>query len=412
MSPERKPVQSRAAVHAWARTGGWWRLPLGIAATVLALESCRDDVAPFEGEDRAPSLNPAVTRLTSSPGDDRTPSWSAGSDSVYYSAQNPSILPGQPGALMAVAREGGPAVPSLGNVQSAGSEARWLVNPTVFAAAERIAYAEIGPLWEPGLPVCEIQQLGGLSCPGPLADTVPPLKQVHMRVRDLRATGPIDDDPALLVALSGVSRGSTSVPTTFVVHDFPFQQLFRDERALVLGPSWSPDGQHIVFSDGLQLFIWTVGEDAAEAIPGTEDAMAPAWSPDGERIAFFRVERAGSINGACVRIALGSVVCEMERTIYTLGRRVLALIRPDGTGLTEVGEGEDPAWSTDGATLLFRRSGQIWLSNPDGSDAAPIPFSEDGREPALSPDGRHLAFSKLTSRGDYDIWVIALDLLP
>ncbi len=411
LSAERRSVRSRAAAHAWVRAGAWWRLPLGIAATVLALESCRDDVAPFEGEDRAPSLNPAVTRLTSSPGDDRTPSWSAGSDSVYYSAQNPSILPGQPGALMAVAREGGPAAPILTNVQSSGSEARWLVSPAVFAADDMIAYAEIGPLWEPGLPVCEIQQLG-LACVGPVADTVPPLKQVWVRVRDLQATGPIDDDPALLVFLSGVSRGSISLPTTFVVHDYPFQQLFKDERVLVFAPSWSPDGQRIVFSDGLQLFIWTVGEEAAEAIPGTEDAMAPAWSPDGERIAFFRVERTGSINGACVRIAFGDVVCEMERTIYTLGRRVLALIRPDGTGLTDLGEGEDPAWSTDGATLLFRRDGQIWLSNPDGSDASPIPFSEDGREPALSPDGRHLAFSKLTSRGDYDIWVIALDSLP
>jgi Tol biopolymer transport system component len=180
---------------------------------------------------------------------------------------------------------------------------------------------------------------------------------------------------------------------------------------LVFGPSWSPDGQRAAFSDGLQLFVWTVGADVAEPVPGTEDALAPAWSPDGEWIAFFRVERAGSISGSCVRIAFGSVVCEMERTVYSLGRRVLALIRPDGTGLTEVGEGEDPAWSSDGA-LLFRRDGQIWQSNPDGSDAASIPFTEDGREPALSPAGRHLAFSKLTSRGDHDIWVIALDSLP
>jgi Tol biopolymer transport system component len=374
--------------------------------------ACRDDVSPFEGEDRLPSSNPAVTRLTASPGDDRTPAWSAGSDSVYYSAQNPSILPGQPGVLMTVPREGGPSATTLRNVQTSGSTARWLVSPATFAAAERIAYAEIGPLWEPGLPVCEILQPGGLNCEGPVTHTVPPLKHVHMRVRDLHATGPIEDDPAFLVALSGVSQGSPSLPRMYVVHDYPFQQLFRDERALVFGPSWSPDGQRIVFSDGLQLFIWTVGADVAEPVPGTEDALAPAWSPDEERIAFFRVERAGSISGSCVRIAFGDVVCEMERTIYTLGRRVLALIRPDGSGLTELGEGEDPAWSTDGTTLLFRRDGQIWQSNPDGSDAVQIPFTEDGREPSLSPDGRHLAFSKLTSRGDYDIWVIDLDTLP
>jgi len=383
---------------------------LWLAVTAAALVACREDVAPFENDERASDANPLVTRLTSSAGDERTPSWSAGGDSVYYTAEGPSGFAGQPGVLMAIPREGGTAVP-LTNVQVPGGLVRWLVAPALGPSGESLAYVEIGPLWEPGLPVCLMQQ-PGFSCGAPLADTAPPLQLIQLRVRDLAAVGPIEDDPALVVTLAGVSQTSPALPRSFVVHDYPFQQLFRDERALLFGPSWSPAGNRIVFSDGLRLLIWTVGSDTAEPLPDTEDAVAPTWSPDGERIAFFRIERTDSISGFCVRIALGDVVCEMDRTIYTLGRRVLSWIRPDGSGLTEVGDGEDPTWSPDGSAIYFRREDRIWRSAVDGSGAASIPYTEGGREPSISPDGRQLAFSKRTPRGDYDIWVIAIDSLP
>lgn len=403
----RRAVPSRPQLAEFAS-----RWPLFFfAATAVGLAACRSDVAPFESADQTPEENPLATQLTSSPGDERTPSWSAGGDSVYYSAQEPFGFSGHPGVLMAIAREGGAAVPVLTNVQFPGAAVRWLVAPALRPTGESLAYIEIGPLWEPGLPVCLMLQ-PGFSCGAPLADTAPPLRLIHVRLRDLAATGPLEDDPALLVNLDGVSQNSPSLPRSFVVNDYPFQQLFRDERALIFGPSWSPDGQRLVFSDGLQLLTWTISSNIAEPVPGTEDAIAPTWSPDGERIAFFHVERADSINGVCVRIALGDVVCEMDRTIYSLGRRVLSWVRPDGSGLAELGEGEDPAWSPDGSAIYFRRADQIWRRTVDGSDTTPIPFTESGRSPSISPDGQRLAFSKLSPQGDYDIWVIALDSLP
>jgi hypothetical protein len=35
--------------------------------------------------------------------------------------------------------------------------------------------------------------------------------------------------------------------------------------------------------------------------------------------------------------------------------------------------------------------------------------TEGGHEPAAAPDGRYLAFSKLSAAGDWDIWIVLLE---
>ena len=75
----------------------------------------------------------------------------------------------------------------------------------------------------------------------------------------------------------------------------------------------------------------------------------------------------------------------------------------------ELGEGEDPAWSQDGRTLFFRRDDRIFRSGLDGSGAVPIADTQGGRSPAVSPDGRYLAFARRKALGgDYDVWLVRL----
>lgn len=382
------------------------RGPFQLLAVVLALVSCRSDVEVFEAEDRGPR---ELGQLTWSLGEDRSPTWSLDGETVYYTAEGFDELSGSPGVLMRISLGGGEAQPLLANVQSPGVRGdHWLVAPIATARDERLAFVEILSLWPPH--ICSVSLLV-LSCtPERTAAEAehPPLRKIAIRVRRFDATGPLEDDVTVNVDIPGVAYFPDSISTSFV-NTFPFQQLFAGERAFTFRASWAPDGQRLVMSDGLQLLTWVVGETSFDTVPNTEDGAWPAWSPDGEWIALSRLERADSMSASCDYISPLGLRCQQFRTEYISGGHVLTLIRPDGSGLTELGDGDEPAWSPDGSRLFFRRDDRIWSSGPDGSNAAAIDNTEGGREPAVSPDGRLLAFAKRSRFGDYDIWVISLE---
>jgi Tol biopolymer transport system component len=117
----------------------------------------------------------------------------------------------------------------------------------------------------------------------------------------------------------------------------------------------------------------------------------PAWSPDGKWIAF------GLHDDACDS-AGGSIT----------------VIRPDGTGMRDVtgpcsgnlngesADDSDPSWSPDGKQLAFTRltwlcarcdQNEIFMSNVDGSNVhwVTTDTSYESSNPAWSPDGQQLA---------------------
>jgi Tol biopolymer transport system component len=79
-------------------------------------------------------------------------------------------------------------------------------------------------------------------------------------------------------------------------------------------------------------------------------------------------------------------------------------VNPDGSGLTPVTSGPDddsePAWSPDGTTIAFSRlagdaSSHIWTVRP-GSPATPLTSAAglDEWAPAWAPDGVHISFAR------------------
>lgn len=382
--------------------------PWLVSATALAVAfvACRGDRDPFESRDRLPFVE---GQQTFNAKDDRSPTWSEDGKQIFYTAEGFGDLSTSPGVLLGLPLQTGVATPLFPNVQSAGVRgSRWLMAPTPEVGGERLAFVEIQAVWEPhpcdpGLTalVCEPER-------SPAEVERPPLRQIAIRVRRFDASGPLEQDPALVIKLPGVIHEGV-FPTTDYVNDYPFQQMFARERAFTLRVSWAPDGGRLALSDGLQVLIWTVGEPEADTVPNTEDATWPAWSPDGQLIAFTRLERADSSNVSCDYVGMFGVVCTQVRTDYTAGRHVIAVVRPDGSGLTELGEGDEPAWAPDGSAIYFHRDGQIWRMSSDGSDAEPITGTTGGREPSISPDRTFLAFARLSQLGDYDIWVTRIE---
>ncbi len=144
--------------------------------------------------------------------------------------------------------------------------------------------------------------------------------------------------------------------------------------------------------------VWIVaGRDSDRGIPtsrplqvthGDAWQLQPAISPDGGKIAYASNE-SGNLD------------------IYVIdvrGGNPLRLTR-------EASQDRSPAWFPDGSSIAFvsDRSGQksIWKVGQLGGAATPL--VADASWPAISPDGKTIAFSKVAPGGDDRIGVAPLD---
>ncbi len=161
-------------------------------------------------------------------------------------------------------------------------------------------------------------------------------------------------------------------------------------------PDWSPDGSTIVFGAGN---IFTVPADGGEPTPLTEPPSGVSWdprySPDGTEIVFWRDSEVWKMTAAG------------------------ELVGPPGVPLATAGEWQhQPEWSPDGERIYFvsvdPRPGGFGIYTVDASTGEPATrvtpdeeFFEHYEHPAVSPDGRTLAF---LSAGTAIVHIILQDL--
>jgi Tol biopolymer transport system component len=173
-------------------------------------------------------------------------------------------------------------------------------------------------------------------------------------------------------------------------------------------PNWSPNGQKIVFAlkptgqDG-DLYIHNVGDGSTVPMNLTANVNddRPAWSPDGVRIAY----ESETVNGQ-----------EQEILIFNTKQPPSATNPVNLTQTDNVYEGK-PVWSPDGQFIYYAQGptlgSGISLENivrqpanaPGTAATSIVATGELEYQPALSPDGTQMCYTRGPVGSNADIYV-------
>lgn len=208
-------------------------------------------------------------------------------------------------------------------------------------------------------------------------------------------------------------------------------------------PALAPSGSMVVFTaaaslgDTMHLYLRAINDGPVEQLTfGDGSDTTPGWSPDGQRLAFVR----NSPDGRCevmimtlprgpARVVTGCALPRGAALAWLDEQTLLLADRPDpgdpialfrvdvATGarsrITSPAAGsvgdQLPAVSPDGRSIAFRRSSipgvsEVFVANRDGTEARQ--FTRDHSTVlgvAWAADGRHLYVST-TRSGDFGLW--------
>jgi Tol biopolymer transport system component len=164
------------------------------------------------------------------------------------------------------------------------------------------------------------------------------------------------------------------------------------DRAFELDPSWSRDGNRMVFASDrsglLEIWMMPVKGGGIQQITTSQLSAdrAPHVSPDQSEVVFQSTRVTGVWN--IWKISLGN------RGMTQLTNN------PNGS--------YTPKWSPDGSRIAYAATDKddnsyIWVMGSGGENPTQL---GPGYEPDWSPDGRRIAFAKKTSENNFDIWLM------
>ncbi|HSJ11013.1 MAG TPA: hypothetical protein VK928_13905, partial [Longimicrobiales bacterium] len=171
------------------------RRALALVVAAVALASCRDGVGIYE-LDTEP-LTGQERQLTSNDHAEYAPSWSAGSDSVYYSTGDFVSYRGFARTLLRISVEGGTAHLLAPGAQSGGAVAPQppLAAPVLSPDASRLAYVQL---------FCHDEERQQGDSPYNCVNGRAVLDSAMLRVRPADGTGPVSADAAVTVRSGGL----------------------------------------------------------------------------------------------------------------------------------------------------------------------------------------------------------------
>ncbi len=177
--------------------------------------------------------------------------------------------------------------------------------------------------------------------------------------------------------------------------------------------------------------LWTIDPATGARTRIPNGGLQPSWSPDGQRLLFAGY---GASEQVIVNVrADGGDRREItshgwdwepdwssrDRVAYRNGDRI-RLVDPDGAGDVDLAPGAAPDWHPDGTHLVFNRDfadrvpplSMICVMTPGAGAPRCLMLASDTllRSPRYSPDGARIAFCRAPGRdGAEQIWVMHAD---
>ncbi|PWI11468.1 hypothetical protein DIZ27_05375 [Streptomyces sp. NWU339] len=211
-----------------------------------------------------------------------------------------------------------------------------------------------------------------------------------------RGPGDWDTDPALspdgrYLAFTRTSPGGVAGPSRVLVADVatgeitgtvtPPDDQVQDGDAQ---PTWSPDGTtlaftrvHVIGGGGGNKHIWTAPVDELDQQHDLSDDIcpdgceviddSPAFSPDGLSIAFNRKSGGGRIDerNGLLLTSLADDGCRVLLPAAARGRADACRQELPDTSATGPYQPRDPAWTADGAGLVFSSRSGLPVNSPE-----------------------------------------------
>jgi hypothetical protein len=169
-------------------------------------------------------------------------------------------------------------------------------------------------------------------------------------------------------------------------------------------PSWSPDGQRILFDSGRNhedniIRIYVVNSDGTDEQDLRIAGQYPAWAPDSQRFVYRGCDVTGNRCGVWMANATPSMP-------WNTGINLIAPVVQDD-------KAAHPAWSSTGDQIVYQssKSGSwdLYVVKADGTGLRQL-TADPGIEglPAWSPDSQWVAYLS-NANGQWGIWVIRAD---
>lgn len=176
--------------------------------------------------------------------------------------------------------------------------------------------------------------------------------------------------------------------------DFTVQQVPLTITGKLAYHSYSAYLAAPIDADDGHIFLFTLPNGAlrrlTQGLP-VQNAMNPHIAPDGSRIVFMAIPQGQTRDYNLLEIYL-----------YDLAQEALTRLTTNGV------PDEDAKFSPDGQKIVFKRSGQIWTMNADGSGISQLTSTAREKSgPCFSPDGSRIVFW-YDSKSSADVgWMLA-----